>query len=387
MQHLWKILAALSAIFLLLSGIFSFQNRKALGNEKTLLARAKQNLSSANKRFVEVEDAKLRIAGLLGEGEDDRDIAIKEKAEAEANTAEAQANAATLVRDNADLVAKTRTINDKLEDFSDIEALLAQVNGLKQGIDAAESGIANHEHRLQMVSSKIDLVKEQVESSRPASTGQSQAEPSVPDSFHAHVTSYDPQWKFVILDRGNRQGVVSGARLQVLRAKEPIGEVMIRTVEQNRSVAAVIPETWGDNLPIEGDHLAQAPVAVVEPDPILSSESSSLSSSSDSSNLSEGVLPLEGAGPGTSEIIPQEPSFDSLDSLESEEVIADDPFAVAAPEPESEMPAEEVEETIESVESVDTPAAAETIEETTVEETAIEEAAVEVTEEAEDPFE
>ena len=68
------------------------------------------------------------------------------------------------------------------------------------------------------------------------------------------VVSVDPKWEFVVLDVGASQGAKEGGLLLVRRGDKLVGKVRIVSVDDNRSVANVLP-AWkqGDVAVAAGD--------------------------------------------------------------------------------------------------------------------------------------
>jgi hypothetical protein len=79
-------------------------------------------------------------------------------------------------------------------------------------------------------------------------------DPPLPVGLKGTVVAIDPKYDFVILNIGDESGVVPRGVLVVARGDKFIGKVRISKVENNKSVANVIPE-WSQGPILEGDQV------------------------------------------------------------------------------------------------------------------------------------
>jgi len=71
------------------------------------------------------------------------------------------------------------------------------------------------------------------------------------------IVVVDPKWDFVVLDIGERQGVLEDGELLVSRDGKLVAKVIVRSVEKNRCIANIIPG-WKLGEVIEGDEVTPA---------------------------------------------------------------------------------------------------------------------------------
>jgi hypothetical protein len=72
--------------------------------------------------------------------------------------------------------------------------------------------------------------------------------------LHGKVIAVDPKWQFVVLDIGRSQGAEERGEMVVSREGKLVAKVRLTTVDQNRSVANIIPE-WKQADVVDGDQV------------------------------------------------------------------------------------------------------------------------------------
>ena len=78
------------------------------------------------------------------------------------------------------------------------------------------------------------------------------AETPLPAGLKGKVLVVDPKWDFVVLDIGQNQGVVENGVMMVSRDSKLVAKVKIMSVQQNRSIANILPK-WKLGEITEGD--------------------------------------------------------------------------------------------------------------------------------------
>ena len=74
----------------------------------------------------------------------------------------------------------------------------------------------------------------------------------LPVGLHGNVLVSDPKFDFVVLDIGEKQGVLEGGKLLVNRRGKLIAKVKIKSVQADRCIANVLPG-WKQDEIMEGD--------------------------------------------------------------------------------------------------------------------------------------
>lgn len=63
----------------------------------------------------------------------------------------------------------------------------------------------------------------------------------MPDGIEGAVQAIDSDWGFVIVDLGQKDGARENGELLVSREGKLVGKIQISSVEENRSIANVVP--------------------------------------------------------------------------------------------------------------------------------------------------
>jgi hypothetical protein len=77
---------------------------------------------------------------------------------------------------------------------------------------------------------------------------------ALPTGLKGRILAVDPKYDFVLLDIGEKQGVLPRGKLLVNRNGKLVGKVQITTVEPDRSFANILPE-WKNADIVEGDQV------------------------------------------------------------------------------------------------------------------------------------
>jgi hypothetical protein len=76
----------------------------------------------------------------------------------------------------------------------------------------------------------------------------------LPPGLSGKVLTVDPKWEFVVLDVGEKQGVLENGELLVNRSGRLVAKVKIRSVQADRCIANVLPG-WKLGEVMEGDQV------------------------------------------------------------------------------------------------------------------------------------
>ena len=80
------------------------------------------------------------------------------------------------------------------------------------------------------------------------------AVPILPANLRGKVLVVDPKYDFVVLDIGEKQGVLENGRLLVNRNGKLVAKVQVKSVQADRSIANVMPG-WKLGEIMEGDQV------------------------------------------------------------------------------------------------------------------------------------
>jgi hypothetical protein len=83
------------------------------------------------------------------------------------------------------------------------------------------------------------------------------SDPELPKGLKGTVLVVDPKWNFVVLDIGEKQGVIPRGVLLVSRNSKLVGKVRVQSTQGDRSIANVMPG-WKLTEIMEGDQVLYA---------------------------------------------------------------------------------------------------------------------------------
>lgn len=254
MNSAWKIITVLSSLVLLGAAILGFLDKDYLKQEETTLAKqvAIQQKANSTKgladRFKDAQD------GYLVQYTDDKRQAEEDTDDANIETGEVKAKTVRTQRDSDLLAQQIKGIEDKLKDYENIDALVAAADKLTSDVAETETTLDSRKNHLVFVTDTIAETKGDIKGYRKLVARQNKGE--LAHNWKAHVTSYNSDWKFIVLDKGNYNATYPGAIVNIERGGEVIGQARITNVEQNRSAATLIAESFtGNDHPLPGDHV------------------------------------------------------------------------------------------------------------------------------------
>lgn len=190
---------------------------------------AREATAAADKAKKELDTTKTDLANAAEKAD---------QQEKRANDFEGRLNRTLQERNDAQAeLARWKAINRSVEE---ILALVGENRKLiaERDVSAAENKVLAR--KITIVQSEIDLLK-----------GVTVKVP-LPTSLKGKVIAVDPKYEFVVLDIGEKDGVLRRGEMLVNRAGRLVAKVRVLTVEANRSVANVLPE-WKKSEIMEGD--------------------------------------------------------------------------------------------------------------------------------------
>jgi hypothetical protein len=314
---MWKPLSAISSVLLLGSAFITFKFKSEMQQEKDLVALAGQNKSAAQKRQKEANEALKTDEKELETANGQRDAMKTELTEAKSKHGEAT-KALDEAKAKLSEVETTKTDWDrKIADLGGLETikmelgqLAAQRADTEGKISARKATIAASLTKQQEQEQAIGALKKKV---------QMQAQGLIAENFSAAISSVDPQWGFITINKGNSANVVRNAKLDVVRGADKIATLIVRSVQPSSAVCDVLTGTLASGQQVmTGDRLVV---------------------NADSSDKNLSVAPVATAPAGAPAAAPAAPAADPFAPAASPAAAAD-PFAPsAAAAPAAEAPA------------------------------------------------
>lgn len=229
------------------------------------------NVSKANARQEKIQLATAEAQSAraaadkarkdLAAGQPQVEAANKAAAEARGQLAAATQEAARLKSETESNAGKIAAAQAEIADLKSKVVAVDPGRPLLPPTDEAQSKIKELETRL----AEYDTVKRTLEdqlktadsSVRQMQRVEQQRQMRVMRSgLSGSVLAVDRNWNFVVLDLGDRNGVVNHAEMLVTRGSSMVGKVRITSVEPSQSIADIVPNSTPPGLTIQrGDRV------------------------------------------------------------------------------------------------------------------------------------
>jgi peptidoglycan hydrolase CwlO-like protein len=219
-----------------------------IADQKTQIANLEASLA---KEKAEKEKKIAELKKTQGELDDAKSEIEKNKATIAANEAKIKETEDKLASTNAELdqeKAKIKTVLDALPPGISPDQIGPKIKELQEKVTTYEQEKNVLAEQLKTLEAEKKLLQQMV---RTKQTGE------LPDGIEGRVMAVNDDWNFVVLDIGEKQGLVGGARMVVYRGNNLIGRIKIASVEPTVAVADILPE-WKQARIQEGDIVAPA---------------------------------------------------------------------------------------------------------------------------------
>jgi peptidoglycan hydrolase CwlO-like protein len=246
-----KVLFLLSAVVMVVAGFFIFQNREAF--KATRLERQQNDgviaseLAKLSTLGDEVVQSRSQVATITNEvsAEQSRLEQINIKLR---NAETKAANAAKELEAEQMKIAKYKKEMDDLPQGVNLETINEDINKRKATIVENETKLAEiqkvvdqKEAEVKRVQNDLASLKNRIEERRKSFDR---------NSMTATIVAVNNDWGFVVIAGGEEQGISEDTKLIVSRGTQALGKLNIVSVEGNRTIANIIPESLRSGLSI-----------------------------------------------------------------------------------------------------------------------------------------
>ncbi len=260
---LWKILSALSAICLAVGVWFSYQNKSVLEEERRLKERSEQNLKAIKADLVKKTDAKGKRTKELEDYTKQRDDRRVEVAKVNSDIADKVKQTEDLKKTLDEAQKQLALIKEQIAKAGDLKKLIAEVADLSKQVKESEASIANQEQQKAIVEGKLAATNDQVKKLQEIDTRQRRGQ--IEPGLTARVSQTYQGYGFVVINKGNSSGLYANNMLDVKRGKTLVAKLRVRDVEQNQSVADLVPGSLANGESIQAGDLVVAVPQAPEP--------------------------------------------------------------------------------------------------------------------------
>ncbi|MGV3659451.1 MAG: hypothetical protein ACO1TE_04685 [Prosthecobacter sp.] len=239
-----KVLFILSAVVILVSCFFAYQNGREFATVRKNVADV-----AANIKTEQVADQKLItsvgvLRGDIGRIQGDIDVEA-EKLKAQRNKLAQAEGDATRTQEEYDAKAtKQKELAAKLEKLPKdvkVETLSEDIARLKKEklefeaqAEAKKKEVIAEEEKVAGIQGRLDAVVHKIEERRKNFER---------NSLAARVLAVNHEWGFVVIDAGKATGLTEETKLIVTRGGQAVGKVSVMNVDNGRAMAAIVPDT------------------------------------------------------------------------------------------------------------------------------------------------
>lgn len=214
-------------------------------------------LDDTKKGLTSAQGAEAKARGEAKKAKEDADKATKTLAETETTLQETKKNYNEQRARADDLFSKlteaTRNLNEANTEVSRWRSTGVRVEQIAQLRDDASKAA---KERDAFASENTILLRSlnQAKAELASLIGDKPVEIPLPPGLKGKILAVDPKYDFVVLDIGEKQGVVEKGQMLVNRDGKLVGKVRITKVESNRSIANILPD-WKQGEVQEGDQV------------------------------------------------------------------------------------------------------------------------------------
>ena len=246
-----KVLFILSAVLIIVSTFFAHQNGREFAKVRTDVAALNVQVQSALKDANAVVADVDKVGGEINKVKHELEIESEKVKSQKLKIAQAD-NDTKLVTDKLDAANKKgndlRTRLEKLPKDMKPETMVEQINGMKKStaeyqaqaeakkkeVEAEQAKIVDSRRVLDEIVKKIEDRKKSFDR----------------NSLNARIVAVNSDWGFVVVNAGKTFGITEAAKLLVIRGTQTVGKLSIVSVEGERTVANIIPESISKGINI-----------------------------------------------------------------------------------------------------------------------------------------
>lgn len=251
-----KVLLIVTIVLTALAAALGFINKGTLGMVREQLASSEEQ--------VKQKSAALEQTGK--ELKTTKDNLVTVTAEKDQLSSQADSLKADLEKSKTQVTDLTKQISDKESEISkltaDVQAKDAEIQTLSAGTTATASGpSAEDQAKMQEQETLIAKLQADLDSSRSQLEVLRKKEADrmalkMRNGLEGRILAVNQAWNFVVMNLGDRNGVVGNAEMLVKRGSQLIGKVRVTSVEPSTSIADIVSNSVPRGVTIQpGDNV------------------------------------------------------------------------------------------------------------------------------------
>lgn len=252
-----KILAILAIVISIITAVLGFINYGSLSD-------ARQGMAEVDSRVQQINAELEKTRGELKSTEDSLATATAEKESALAQAETAKADSQKAKDDLVKVEGEMKQQQGEISKLSaEVDAKQAQIDQLKASVPATDEKEPSEDLTAKIAEQETVINKLQADlASARAQAQELQRERAdrlaqrMREGLQGKILAVNRAWNFVVLNIGDKNGVVSNAEMLVKRGNSLIGRVKISSVEPSTSIADIDPGSVPQGLVISpGDRV------------------------------------------------------------------------------------------------------------------------------------
>lgn len=239
-----KVLLILSAVVMAVACFFAYNNGQQFTAVRKAAIEVNRKVEAERLKVLEVGGKITAVNGDIARVQVEVDTESEKKKAQQLRIAQAEAESKRVaegLKVKQDKLAELRVKLDKLPKGVKIETLVEDINSIKKNI--AELGSQAEAKKKEVEAEEVKVVEARKALEDIVRKIEERKKSFDRNSLAAHIVAVNTDWGFVVVDAGQTKGITEATKLLVTRGTQVIGKLSIVSVQGNRTVANILPET------------------------------------------------------------------------------------------------------------------------------------------------
>jgi peptidoglycan hydrolase CwlO-like protein len=252
-----KILFILSALVMVVASVFAYQNGRKLVEIRGSAALVHSQIRTELREITSVVEEIKKVAGDIA--------AVQTNVDTEAEKLKNyRLKISQLDTDNKNTEADYKVKDSEMNKFNgelaklpagfnpktiaeDLNKIRQEIVELQTAAEAKKGEVQQQDDKVAAAQKALDEVMARVENRKKAFDR---------NGMEASIVAVNNDWGFVVVDAGEKEGITPSTKLLITRGTSTVGKLSIMSVEGNRTVATILPDTLAPGMaPAPGDRV------------------------------------------------------------------------------------------------------------------------------------
>lgn len=239
-----KVLFILSAVVILVSCFFAYQNGREFVTVRTAVASHAVNIKTEEAAVKKLVTSIGVLKGDIGRIQGDMDVEAEKLKQHRNKLAQAESETTRIQQEFEVKDAKQKQLAEELKLLPQdvkIETLSEDINRLKKEklefeaqAESKKKEVTSEEEKVAGIQKRVDDVVHKIEERRKSFER---------NSLAARVLAVNHEWGFVVIDAGKSTGLTEETKLIVTRSGMVVGKISVMNADDGRSMASIVPGT------------------------------------------------------------------------------------------------------------------------------------------------